>query len=104
MSAFSPSFPASPASAVVPVVLADVAGRGPFRVSAVLGPQELAQQLSALGLRRGGALVILHRQGVAGLVVGCGESRIALAQDLARRILVVPFTGEQSCMLSSRIP
>lgn len=65
-----------------------MAGEGErVRIHSLQGGKGLAKRLTELGLNQGADIQILQRQG-CGLVVGRGETRIALGGGMATKILV----------------
>lgn len=65
------------------------ASSGTFRVSAILAPGDVVARLGDLGLRTGGLVGILGNRGADGMVVACGDARLALDQDTAAKVRVV---------------
>lgn len=52
---------------------------------------KLIQRLLALGIRRGAEIEVLHSRS-GGVVIQNGSNRVALGVDIARQLIVCPFT------------
>ncbi len=69
-----------------------MAGEGErVKIVEVTGGKTLIRRLIAMGLIEGTELHVLQRQRGAGLVVVCGETRLALNIGMANKIRVVPI-------------
>lgn len=64
---------------------------GPFRIDSVMLPSAQASRLSELGLRRGLPISVLHSRGDGGVVVVCGDTRLAVDAATASRVWLVAF-------------
>ncbi len=60
------------------------------RLVMVRGGPGLRSRLTAMGLRAGAAVRVVHNGGRGPFVVAAGESRIVLGRGMARKVLVVP--------------
>lgn len=65
------------------------ASPGSFRVDSVVLPLVQASRLNELGLRRGLVVCVLQVRGDGGVVVACGDSRIAVDGATAARVWLV---------------
>lgn len=70
-----------------PLMMADEGAR--VRIMALLGGRGLVLRLTELGLNLGAEIEVIQRQG-GGLLIGRGESRIALGGGMAAKIMVTP--------------
>lgn len=61
----------------------------PLKVVAIKGDEKVARHLSALGICRG-QVVEIYSSSYEGFVLKVKESRIAINQEVAKRIEVVP--------------
>jgi len=68
---------------------------GPFRVAAILASGALVARLGDLGLRAGERLCVLENRGPSGMVVACGDTRLALDRDTAVKVRVVALAVEE---------
>jgi len=59
----------------------------------IQGGPGLRSRLTAMGLRAGAAIRVVHNGGRGPFVVAAGESRIVLGRGMARKVLVVPQDG-----------
>jgi ferrous iron transport protein A len=84
-------FPGEHAEGAVPLeTLPDGAGA---RLVMIQGGPGLRSRLTAMGLRAGAAVRVVHNGGRGPFVVAAGESRIVLGRGMARKVLVVPENG-----------
>jgi len=60
------------------------------KIIGVTGGKKLAKRLITMGMIENTELQILQRQGI-GLVVLCGETRLALGTGMANKIMVMPI-------------
>lgn len=67
---------------------------GWFRVAAIRADGDLSQRLADLGLRVGAAVDVIGNHGANGILVGCGDARLALDMASAARVHVVPVRKE----------
>jgi len=63
------------------------------RLVMVRGGAGLRSRLTAMGLRTGAAVRVIHNGGRGPFVVAAGESRIVLGRGMARKVLVLPDDG-----------
>ena len=63
------------------------------RLVMIQGGPGLRSRLTAMGLRTGAAVRVVHNGGRGPFVVAAGESRIVLGRGMARKVLVVPDNG-----------
>jgi ferrous iron transport protein A len=71
------------------------------RLAEIRGGRQLVRRLSALGLRVGNDVTVMHRRG-GGLVVTTGASRIALGGGIAQKLWVdLPPPGEEPTDIAS---
>ena len=66
------------------------------RLVTVRGGAGLRSRLTAMGLRTGAAVRVIHNGGRGPFVVATGESRIVLGRGMARKVLVVPENGSDA--------
>ncbi|HDN25612.1 MAG TPA: ferrous iron transport protein A [Thioploca sp.] len=72
-----------------------MAGVGEWvKIAGVTGGKNLIKRLIAMGLIENTELQVLQRQRGTGLIVACGETRLALGIGMANKIKVVPKSGE----------
>ncbi|MFO8014691.1 MAG: FeoA family protein [Phycisphaerae bacterium] len=84
-------FPDETAQDAVPLeTLPDGTGA---RLVMIQGGAGLRSRLTAMGLRAGAAVRVVHNGGRGPFVVAAGESRIVLGRGMARKVLVVPENG-----------
>ncbi len=67
--------------------LADLPHGTPARLAEIRGGHHLTRRLLALGLRQGSRLLVLQRRG-QGLVLACGEVRVAVGAGIADKLWV----------------
>jgi len=60
------------------------------RLVTIRGGCGLRSRLTAMGLRAGAVVRVVHNGGRGPFVVAAGESRLVLGRGMARKILVVP--------------
>jgi len=72
------------------VPLSTLADGSAARLVMVQGGRGLRSRLTAMGLRAGAALRVVHNGHRGPFVVATGESRIVLGRGMARKVLVVP--------------
>jgi len=60
------------------------------RLVMVQGGRGLRSRLTAMGLRAGAAIRVVHNGDRGPFVVAAGEARIVLGRGMARKVLVVP--------------
>jgi len=82
-------------AAPAPIPLAELPMGAAGRISAVAGGRELSRRLLGLGLRVGSVIRVLHHRG-AGLVVACGDARVALGGGIVERLWVEPLPEDQA--------
>jgi len=63
------------------------------RLVMIHGGAGLRSRLTAMGLRAGAVLRVVHNGGRGPFVVAAGESRIVLGRGMARKVLVIPENG-----------
>jgi ferrous iron transport protein A len=63
------------------------------RLVTIHGGPGLRSRLTAMGLRAGAAIRVVHNGGRGPFVVAAGESRIVLGRGMAHKVLVVPAAG-----------
>ncbi|WP_116135089.1 FeoA family protein [Tropicimonas sp. IMCC34043] len=63
---------------------------GTLKVTAIAGDLATRGQLQDMGIQTGKRLQLLQSEMDEGVVIALGDTRVALGQDLARRILVTP--------------
>ena len=66
----------------------------------ILGGRDMARRLVALGLRPGSEVTVLHLRG-RGVLLSCGETRIALGGGVAEKVLVAVQSSSDDASLSS---
>jgi Fur family transcriptional regulator, ferric uptake regulator len=54
----------------------------------VTGGSDLRSRLTSMGFRTGNRLEIINNDGMGKLIVGCGDSRIAIGRGMAEKIIV----------------
>ena len=59
----------------------------------VAGGTGIRSRLTAMGLRSGVEIRVVHNGGRGPFVVAAGELRIVLGRGMARRVMVVPVSG-----------
>lgn len=64
---------------------------GAFRVVAIRAGGNVFGRLTDLGLHVGDRVDVVG-QGISGVVIGCGDVRMALDRDTAGKVHVVPLT------------
>jgi len=80
--------PGQPVEQAVPLgILPDGATA---RLVMIHGGPGLRSRLTAMGLRNGAVLRVVHNGGRGPFVVAAGESRIVLGRGMARKVLVIP--------------
>ena len=57
-------------------------------VTAVIGGREMQRRMTELGILVGREVRVIRSGGCGPLVIAVGESRLALGQDVSRKILV----------------
>ncbi|MGQ9659402.1 MAG: FeoA domain-containing protein [Thermochromatium sp.] len=72
-----------------PLRLTDLPNDIPARLVEIRGGRHLTRRLLGLGLRHGSQLRVVQRRG-HGLVLACGEMRIALGSGIAEKLWVTP--------------
>jgi len=60
------------------------------KIVSIIGGKNLVKRLLALGLIEETEMQVLHKQPGNGVVVACGETRLALGLGMAQKIMVVP--------------
>jgi len=60
------------------------------KIVSIIGGKNLIKRLLALGLIEEIEMQVLHKQPGNGVVVACGETRLALGLGMAQKIMVVP--------------
>ncbi len=73
------------------LILADAPLRTPLTLIEAAAPEPTLRRLSALGLRRGAQLTLIHTTAGGGRIAALAGSRIALGRDLLR-VLVAEVT------------
>ena len=63
------------------------------RIVALRGKDEIVHRLQSLGLRIGGCIEVLQREGACGAVIRRETGKVALDAGLTRRILVEHING-----------
>lgn len=71
-----------------PLGMADV-GKW-VKVVGVVGGKNLARRLMAMGMIEDTQVQVLHCHNSTGVVVACGETRLAVGAGVAHKIMVVP--------------
>jgi ferrous iron transport protein A len=71
-----------------PLGMADV-GKW-VKIVGVMGGKNLAKRLMAMGMIEDTQVQVLHRHTGTGIVVACGETRLAVGAGMAHKIMVVP--------------
>ncbi len=59
-------------------------------VTAILGGREMQKRLSDIGILVGREVEVVRRGGGGALVVAVGDTRLALGDDVSRKIFVAP--------------
>jgi ferrous iron transport protein A len=68
-----------------------MAGEGEkVKIVSITGGKNLAKRLLTLGLVEDTQVQLLHKQSGNGIVIVCGETRLALGLGMAQKIMVVP--------------
>jgi len=62
----------------------------------VQGGARLRSRLTAMGLRAGVEVRVIHNGGRGPFVLASGESRIVLGRGMARRVMVIPIRPDGS--------
>ncbi len=76
------------------VRLADLQPGVPARLVKIAGSHDMRRRCLALGLRPG-AEISVSQSRRHGVVIGSDNTRVALGEGMAERLLVVPLEGEQ---------
>jgi ferrous iron transport protein A len=63
------------------------------KIVSVNGGKNLIRRLIAMGMIEETELQVVQRQRGSGLVVTCGETRLALGAGMANKIMVAPIHG-----------
>lgn len=79
-----------------PIPLSDLPYGRPARLTQIHGGRHLTRRLLALGLRQGSSLCVVQRRG-QGLVLACGEVRIAVGSGIAEKLWVTPEESASEC-------
>ncbi|TKA97902.1 ferrous iron transport protein A [Cereibacter changlensis] len=79
----------------MPLTLMDGGGRG--QVTAILGGREMQRRLSDIGILIGREVEVIRRGGSGPLVVAVGDTRLALGQEVSRRIFVSSHPEAAAC-------
>lgn len=72
------------------VSLASLADGATAQLVTVQGGAGLRSRLTAMGLRAGAEVRVIHNGGRGPFVLATGELRIVLGRGMARRVMVVP--------------
>lgn len=68
-----------------------MAGEGArVRIVGIMAGKNLVKRLLAMGMSEDTEVRVLQRQKGNGMVVACGETRLALGMGMAHKIMVVP--------------
>ncbi|SNX73898.1 ferrous iron transport protein A [Cereibacter ovatus] len=73
----------------VPLALAQENAR--MAVTGLAGCREMQKRLTEMGIFVGSELQVIRACGCGPLVVAVGKSRLALGQDMSRKIFVTPI-------------
>lgn len=65
------------------------------RVHHLSGGEPTLKKLTAMGIAVGSRIRVIQREAATGLVIQCGETRLALGMGLAHKIIVEPTQEEQ---------
>lgn len=60
------------------------------KIVGIMESKNLAKRLMAMGMIEDTHVQVLHRQLGTGIVVACGETRLAVGAGMAHKIMVVP--------------
>jgi len=74
-----------------PITLGMVKVGSLVRIVDIIGGKNLVKRLIAMGLIETTTLQILHQQPGTGVVVACGETRLAVGTGMANQIWVIPM-------------
>ncbi len=61
------------------------------KIVGVIGGKSVTKRLMAMGMIEDTQLQVLQRQKGMGLIVVCGETRLALGAGMANKVMVVPL-------------
>lgn len=75
----------------MPIALGMVKVGSLVKVVDIIGGKNLLKRLLAMGLMEDTQLQVLHQQKGTGVVIACGETRLAVGVGMASQILVVPI-------------
>ena len=72
------------------------------RIAAIRAGKGLERRLYDIGLPVGSEIEIVLREGAGRMVVGCGNTRVALGSGMAQKIMVVLPAAAGGCVGSAR--
>ena len=75
----------------IPISLGMVQVGSLVKIVDIMGGKNLLKRLFAMGLMEDTQVQVLHQQKGTGVVIACGETRLAVGTGMASQILVVPI-------------